>query len=128
MTALNDALFVGQEQVYRPLEEGVVPALQKSSTFGNFVDDLSSLEVCIYVLVPFYIFVPFVCFCTFLFDICTFYFFCTFLFDTLYLFFFLYLPFFYICTFFVFVPLRFDVCKRHVPFFYLNLSFPVWPE
>ena len=51
VTALNDALFVGQEQVYRPLEEGVVPALQKSSTFGNFVDDLSSLEVCAVFLV-----------------------------------------------------------------------------
>lgn len=42
---LNDALLLGEEQVYRPLEEAVVPALVKSSTFGNFVDDLSSLEV-----------------------------------------------------------------------------------
>eukprot|EP00903_Cladosiphon_okamuranus_P020087 g18450.t1 len=44
VAGLNDALLLGQEQVYRPLEEAVVPALVKSSTFGNFVDDLSSLE------------------------------------------------------------------------------------
>lgn len=47
VTGLNDALLLAQEQVYRPLEDAVVPALVKSSTFGNFVDDLSSLEVCI---------------------------------------------------------------------------------
>lgn len=46
VSALNDALLIGQEQVYRPLEEEVIPALKKSTTFGNFVDDLSSLEVC----------------------------------------------------------------------------------
>eukprot|EP00752_Nemacystus_decipiens_P003463 g3198.t1 len=44
VAGLNDALKQGEEQVYRPLEEAVVPALVKSSTFGNFVDDLSSLE------------------------------------------------------------------------------------
>lgn len=36
---------MGQEQAYRPLEEAVLPALQKSVTFGSFVDDMSSLEV-----------------------------------------------------------------------------------
>ena len=64
VTALNDALLVGQEQVYRPLEEGVVPALQKSSTFGNFVDDLSSLEVgawCMYLFVLRHFFLLLLC-------------------------------------------------------------------
>ncbi|CAN0235971.1 unnamed protein product, partial [Hapterophycus canaliculatus] len=45
VAGLNDALLQAQDQVYRPLEDAVVPALVKSSTFGNFVDDLSSLEV-----------------------------------------------------------------------------------
>lgn len=45
VTALSEALALGQEQVYRPLEEEVIPALKKSTAFGNFVDDLSSLEV-----------------------------------------------------------------------------------
>lgn len=45
VSALYDALLAAQEEAYRPLEEVVIPALQKSATFGRFVDDLSCLEV-----------------------------------------------------------------------------------
>lgn len=52
VSALNDVLTLGQDQVYRPLEEEVIPALKKSTTFGNFVDDLSSLEVRMHCNLP----------------------------------------------------------------------------
>lgn len=45
VSALYDALLFAQEEAYRPLEEAVIPALQKSATFGRFVDDLSCFEV-----------------------------------------------------------------------------------